>query len=310
MTLLELLRETPWLLYTITVVFSLLIGSFLNVAIYRMPVMLQRGWRQDCREFLAQDAAEGDQHATADVADVPPPPTVTETEKPFNLWGPASHCPHCQHQITALENIPVVSYLFLRGRCSGCKARISIRYPLIEALTAILSVVVIAHFGATIQGLAALLLTWLLITLSFIDIDHQLLPDNLTLPWLWGGMLLSLFAVFSVPVDSIIGALAGYLSLWTVYQLFKLATGKEGMGYGDFKLLALFGAWLGWQVLPVIILLSSVVGAVLGGGMMLIRGQDRSIPIPFGPYLAIAGWVAMLWGGRITEFWLQSLGPA
>ena len=303
MTLLELLRETPWLLYTVTAVFSLLIGSFLNVAIYRLPVMLQRGWRHDCREFLELDTPSGAEgNDKAGVADAS---AATETEKAFNLWGPASHCPHCQHPISSLENVPVLSYLFLRGRCSDCKAPISIRYPLIETLTAVLSVVVIVHFGATIQGLAALLLTWLLITLSFIDIDHQLLPDNLTLPWLWVGMLLSLFGVFSVPVDSIIGALAGYLSLWAVYQLFKLATGKEGMGYGDFKLLALFGAWLGWQVLPVIILLSSVVGVILGGGMMLIRGQDKSIPIPFGPYLAIAGWVALLWGDRIIATWLQ-----
>ena len=304
MTLLELLREIPWLLYTITVVFSLLIGSFLNVAIYRLPVMLQRGWRQDCREFLELDAPAADKNNADNSQSAP-----LEADKPFNLWGPASHCPHCKHQITALENIPVLSYLFLRGRCSDCKARISIRYPLIELLTAVLSLVVIAHFGATLQGLAALLLTWLLITLSFIDIDHQLLPDNLTLPWLWIGMLLSLFGVFSLPVDSIIGALAGYLSLWAVYQLFKLATGKEGMGYGDFKLLALFGAWLGWQVLPVIILLSSVVGAILGGGMMLIRGQDRSVPIPFGPYLAIAGWVALLWGEPIINTWMQWMRP-
>lgn len=304
MTLLELLRENPWLLTTVTAIFSLLVGSFLNVAIYRLPIMLQRGWRNDCREFLALDAPSATgQGGNSDSAE------TTGTEKAFNLWGPASHCPHCQHQITALENIPIVSYLVLRGRCSNCKAAISARYPLIELLTAVLSVAVIAHFGATVQGGAALLLTWLLITLSFIDIDHQLLPDNLTLPWLWVGMLLSLFAVFSTPVDSIIGALAGYLSLWAVYQLFKLATGKEGMGYGDFKLLALFGAWLGWQVLPVIILLSSVVGAILGGGIMLVRGQDRSIPIPFGPYLAIAGWVALLWGDPIIAAWLRWTSP-
>jgi len=304
MTLLELLRENPWLLTTVTAVFSLLVGSFLNVAIYRLPIMLQRGWRSDCREFLELDAPSATgQDGISDSAE------TSGTEKAFNLWGPASHCPHCQHPITALENIPIISYLVLRGRCSNCKAAISVRYPLIELLTAVLSVVVIAHFGATVQGGAALLLTWLLITLSFIDIDHQLLPDNLTLPWLWVGMLLSLFGVFSTPVDSIIGALAGYLSLWAVYQLFKLATGKEGMGYGDFKLLALFGAWLGWQVLPVIILLSSLVGAILGGGIMLVRGQDRSIPIPFGPYLAIAGWVALLWGAPIIAAWLRWTSP-
>lgn len=307
MTLLELLRENTWLLLAVTAVFSLLIGSFLNVAIYRLPVMLQRGWRSDCREFLELDAPSSDEKAGDSEAK-----TATETTatgKPFNLWSPASHCPHCQHPVTPLENIPIVSYLLLRGRCSDCKTPISVRYPLIELLTAVLSVVVIAHFGATLQGAAALLLTWLLITLSFIDIDHQLLPDNLTLPWLWVGMLLSLYSVFSTPTDSIIGALAGYLSLWTVYQLFKLLTGKEGMGYGDFKLLALFGAWLGWQAVPIIILLSSVVGAVVGGGIMLIRGQDRNIPIPFGPYLAIAGWIALLWGDRIIATWLQWATP-
>lgn len=307
MTLLELLRENTWLLLAVTAVFSLLIGSFLNVAIYRLPVMLQRGWRSDCREFLELDTPSSDEKAGESEAK-----TATETsttEKPFNLWSPASHCPHCQHPVTPLENIPIVSYLLLRGRCSDCKTPISVRYPLIELLTAVLSVVVIAHFGATLQGAAALLLTWLLITLSFIDIDHQLLPDNLTLPWLWVGMLLSLYGVFSTPTDSILGALAGYLSLWTVYQLFKLLTGKEGMGYGDFKLLALFGAWLGWQAVPIIILLSSVVGAVVGGGIMLIRGQDRSIPIPFGPYLAIAGWIALLWGDRIIATWLHWATP-
>ena len=318
MTLLELLRTHPWLLIAITAIFSLLIGSFLNVAIFRLPVMLQRGWRSDCREFLKLDASsaaekksqgENSQPKAPSEPDQSDPPATADADKPFNLWGPASHCPHCQHPISALENIPLVSYVALRGRCSDCGTPISLRYPLIELLTAVLSVAVIVHFGATLQGIAALFLTWLLITLSFIDIDHQLLPDNLTLPWLWVGLALSLFGVFSVPTDSIIGALAGYLSLWAVYQLFKLATGKEGMGYGDFKLLALFGAWLGWQALPVIILLSSVVGTVIGGGMMLIRGQDRSIPIPFGPYLAVAGWVALLWGDRIIATWLQWSNP-
>jgi len=317
--LLDLLREVPWFLYAVTGVLGLLVGSFLNVAIYRLPVMLHRGWRSDCLEFLAEDRDEQDKGTTetekgkptVEAQDSSKPGEAEATKQPpFNLWGPPSRCPHCEHQITALENIPVISYLFLGGRCSNCKTSISARYPLIELLTAALSLVVIWHFGPTLQGIAALVLTWVLITLSFIDIDHQLLPDNITLPWLWLGMLLSLFGIFSTPADSIIGALAGYLSLWLVYQTFKLATGKEGMGYGDFKLLALFGAWLGWQPLPLIILLSSLVGAIIGGGMMVIRGQDRSIPIPFGPYLAIAGWVALLWGEQLVQMWLIWVNPA
>jgi len=293
MAILDLLREVPWFLYLVTGVFSLLFGSFLNVAIYRLPVMLHNSWRRDCHEFLElkEDSKQDD------------------TTKPFNLWGPRSRCPHCKHEITALENIPVISYLLLRGRCSSCQASISPRYPLIELLTAVLSLVVVWRFGPSLQGAAALLLTWVLITLSFIDIDHQLLPDNITLPWLWVGLLLSLFGVFSTPAASIIGALAGYLSLWLVYQAFKLATGKEGMGYGDFKLLALFGAWLGWQVLPVIILLSSVVGALFGIAMILFRSKDRNIPIPFGPYLAVAGWVALLWGNQLVALWLDWMKP-
>jgi leader peptidase (prepilin peptidase)/N-methyltransferase len=292
MTFLDLLQQAPWFLYTVTGLFGLAVGSFLNVAIYRLPVMMEQTWGKDCREFLKLDD-----------------PTGSEPDAAFNLSVPRSRCPQCGHVISALENIPVISYLILRGRCSACGTRISPRYPLVELLTAVLSIVVVWRFGASLQGLAALVLTWVLIALSFIDIDKQLLPDNITLPWLWVGLLLSLFGVFSNPADSIIGALAGYLSLWLVYQAFKLITGKEGMGYGDFKLLALFGAWMGWQPLPLIILLSSAVGAIIGGSLMLIRGQDRNIPIPFGPYLAIAGWIALLWGDRLIGAWLQWMQP-
>lgn len=291
MAFLDLLQQAPWFLYTVTGLLGLVIGSFLNVVIYRLPAMLEKTWDRDCREFLKLEPVSSGQKGA------------------FNLSVPRSRCPHCGHAITAWENIPVISYLMLRGRCSACGARISPRYPLVELLTAALSIAVVWRLGANLQGLAVVILTWVLIALSFIDIDKQLLPDNITLPWLWVGLLLSLFGIFTDPADSIIGALAGYLSLWVVYQVFKLVTGKEGMGYGDFKLLALFGAWLGWQALPLIILLSSAVGTVIGGGLLLIRGQDRSVHIPFGPYLAIAGWIALLWGDALIAAWLQWMQP-
>ncbi|MCK5356616.1 MAG: prepilin peptidase, partial [Methyloprofundus sp.] len=210
--------------------------------------------------------------------------------------------------IKAYQNIPLFSYLFLRGKCANCQTSISIRYPLVELLTGILSVVVAYQLGGHIATLFALLLTWVLVALSGIDIDHQLLPDNITLPMLWLGLFLSLFNVFTDPVSSIIGAMAGYLILWTIYWLFKLLTGKEGMGYGDFKLLALFGAWLGWQYLLLIILLSSLVGAIIGTSMIIFVQRDKNIPIPFGPYLAIAGWIALLWGSEINSLYLTSVG--
>jgi leader peptidase (prepilin peptidase)/N-methyltransferase len=250
--------------------------------------MLQREWRKECIDYL-QMAAE------------------TETE-PFNLSLPLSRCPHCQTPIKAYQNIPVISYVFLKGQCANCKNLISLRYPLVEAFTAVASVMVAWHFGYTPQTAFALLLTWALIALSFIDIDHQLLPDSITLPMLWLGLTLSLFDVYTNTEASVVGAIAGYLVLWLVYQGFKLATGKEGMGYGDFKLLSLFGAWLGWQTLPLIILLSSLVGAVIGISMIVIVKRDHNIPIPFGPYLAAAGWIALLWGGDINQLYLASVG--
>lgn len=265
---------------------GLFIGSFLNVVILRLPVMMQRDWEVQCRQLLELEE---------------------KPAAPFDLVRPRSRCPHCGHQIGALENIPVLSYLLQRGRCKHCSTRISPRYPLIELFTAVLSGIVAWKFGYDWQALLALLLTWALIALTFIDIDHQLLPDDITLPFLWLGLGLSPFALFSDMQSAIIGAIAGYLSLWLVYQLFKLVTGKEGMGYGDFKLFALFGAWFGWQQLPLIILLSSLVGAVIGIAMILIMGRDRQIPIPFGPYLAGAGWLAMLWGAEITSAYLHSL---
>jgi leader peptidase (prepilin peptidase)/N-methyltransferase len=269
-------------------IIGLLVGSFLNVVIYRLPIMLQRSWRKECIAYLQMDAEE-------------------EGEL-FNLSLPLSRCPHCQSPIKAYQNIPVISYVFLKGRCASCKQPISLRYPLIELLTAIASVMVAWHFAYTPQTAFALVLTWSLIALSFIDIDHQLLPDSITLPVLWLGLLLSLFGLYTNAEASIIGAITGYMVLWLVYQAFKLATGKEGMGYGDFKLLALLGAWSGWQSLPLIILLSSLVGAVIGISLMIIAKRDHNIPIPFGPYLAAAGWIALLWGGDINQLYLTSAG--
>lgn len=267
---------------------GLLVGSFLNVVIYRLPVMMQRDWRKQAREIL--ELPEEPERGT------------------FNLVLPNSCCPNCGHQIRPWENIPVLSYLFLRGKCAGCKAPISKRYPLIELACGLLSGYVAFHFGFGWQAAGMLLLTWGLLAMSMIDCDHQLLPDALVLPLLWLGLIANQFGLFTSLEDALWGAIAGYLSLWSVYWLFKLLTGKEGMGYGDFKLLAMLGAWGGWQVLPLTILLSSLVGAVLGVIMLRLRNQETSTPIPFGPYLAIAGWIALLWGDQITATYLQFAG--
>lgn len=264
---------------------GLLVGSFLNVLIYRLPIMMQREWRAQALEYL----------------ECPPEPV----RERFNLLLPSSRCPHCDHQIRSWENIPLVSWLALRGKCSSCRAPISSRYPLVELACGLLSGYVAWHFGFTWQAGAMLLLTWGLVAMSMIDIDHQLLPDSLVLPLLWLGLILSNFGLFVSLESALWGAVAGYLSLWSVYWLFKLVTGKEGMGYGDFKLLAMLGAWGGWQVLPLTILLSSVVGAVLGTILLRVRRAESGTPIPFGPYLAIAGWIALLWGDWITESYLQ-----
>ncbi len=272
-------------------IIGLLVGSFLNVVIHRLPIMMQRGWRRDCLEYLQNNPV-------GDCID----------EEPYNLVFPLSRCPSCNTPIKPYQNIPVISYIFLRGRCAQCAARIAMRYPIIEVLAALGSITVAWHFGYTPQAVFALILTWSLIALIYIDIDHQLLPDSITLPVLWLGMCLSLFNVFTDAHASIIGAVAGYTALWAVFHLFKLATGKEGMGYGDFKLLALFGAWLGWQYLPIIILLSSLVGAVVGLGMIVFVKHDHNIPIPFGPYLAVAGWIALLWGHDLNQLYLTIVG--
>jgi len=300
MSLVALLQASPPLLYVVAGLLGLMVGSFLNVVIHRLPLMLEIQWRQQCQEFLADQGAAPDQGQPLD--------TDPAASQPFNLVTPRSRCPRCGHAITALENVPVLSYLLLKRKCSACGAPISQRYPIIELLTAVLSVLVAWRFGLSWAGGMALLLTWALIALSVIDFDHQLLPDSITLPFLWIGLGLSLFGLFTDAQSSIFGAGAGYLSLWLVYVLFKWATGKEGMGYGDFKLFAMLGAWLGWQALPVIILLSSLVGAAVGIGLIILRGRDRNIPIPFGPYLAAAGWIALLWGDEITRAYLVYSG--
>ena len=281
--IISLFEHQPVLFLGTLFVLGSVVGSFLNVVIYRLPVMMQREWRHDCLEFLEQA-------------------NETEIEK-FNLSVPRSRCGSCGHQITFLENIPVISYLVLGGKCSSCKESISAQYPLVEVFTGIVSVIIGWYFGVSIQTLAALFLTWCLIAASGIDIGHKLLPDSITLPLLWLGILLSLFDVFVSLEDSVIGAMAGYLSLWTVFILFKLVTGKEGMGHGDFKLLAMLGAWLGWKPLFVVILTSSVVGATIGISMILLNKTERSTQIPFGPYLAAAGWITLLWGNELMHFY-------
>jgi leader peptidase (prepilin peptidase)/N-methyltransferase len=301
-SLIDLLAGSPAFFIGTGLVFGLLIGSFLNVVIYRVPVMLERQWREQCQE-LADAAA-------------PAVAATTQIDPPFNLVVPRSACPSCKAPITAMQNIPVLSWLFLKGRCAGCGLRISPRYPAVEALTGVLSAAVAWKFGFGWPALAGLVLTWFLVALTFIDVDHQLLPDNLTLPLLWIGLLLSLWAEAGggavIPVDpgtSIIGAIAGYLSLWSVYHLFRLLTGKEGMGYGDFKLFAALGAWLGWKMLLPIILIAAAVGAVVGIGILALGGHKRSTPIAFGPFLAAAGWLMLMFGQELVTGYLGLFLP-
>lgn len=287
MSIIYLLENSSGFFIASIFVLGLLVGSFLNVVIHRLPLMMHREWLHQCHDMLEL------------------PETETEV---LTLSKPRSRCPHCGHAITALENIPVLSYLLLRGRCKACKAPISKRYPLIELLTAIISGIVAWHFGFGFAAMGALFLSWALIALTCIDIDHQLLPDNITLPLLWLGLIFNLFGIFTDLHSAVIGAMAGYLSLWLVYHAFRLVTGKEGMGFGDFKLLAALGAWLGWQALPMIILLSSLVGALVGIGLILFKQQHRDNPIPFGPYLAAAGWLALVWGDALTQGYLNWSG--
>lgn len=283
--MLDLLAQNPLLAGGYVFLVGLCVGSFLNVVIHRLPLMMERQWRQEATELLA-DGAE---------------PVAAPPEK-FNLMVPRSRCPSCGHKITALENIPLASWLALRGRCSSCKSPISPRYPLVELATALLSLLVFMMLGPTVKTLMALPMTWALISLTMIDFDTQLLPDDITLPLLWAGLLVNMNGVFVPLPQAVIGAMAGYLVLWSVYWLFKLVTGKEGMGYGDFKLLAALGAWLGWTMVPLIVLLSSVVGAVIGVAYLAIRKE--SAPFAFGPYIAIAGFIALLWGQPLLHWYL------
>jgi leader peptidase (prepilin peptidase)/N-methyltransferase len=286
--------ESPLLFIAVVFAFCLVIGSFLNVVIYRLPIMMERDWREQCEEFAKS------------------PPDLDIPEERFDLVVPRSRCPSCGKLIKAWQNIPVISYLILGGRCANCKESISARYPVVEMMTAVLAAVCAWRFGVGWEALLAIVLTLMLVTVAMIDADTQLIPDSIVLPLMWIGLAMSLFhpmdgadTLFIAPRDAIIGAMAGYLSLWSVYQLFKLVTGKEGMGYGDFKLLAALGAWLGWQHLHIIILMSAVVGAIVGLAMMAFRNHGRSVPIPFGPYLAAAGWITMLWGRDIWNFYLD-----
>lgn len=288
----QLMADSPLFFLSFVFIVSLMVGSFLNVVIYRLPVMMERSWKAD---FQA--------HFETDVSTLGSNTNSTEST-PFNLIKPDSTCPKCQHKIRAWENIPVISWLLLRGKCSQCKNAISIRYPLIELGTALCSVWIAWHFGYSWSALAGVVMTWILVALIFIDIDTMLLPDQLTLPLLWMGLLFSIVNPAVTSADSIIGATVGYLSLWSVYWAFKLLTGKEGMGYGDFKLLAALGAWMGWQYLAIVVLMSSLVGAVIGISVLSFQGKDKGQAIPFGPYLAIAGWLTLLYGDWIsTKYW-------
>jgi leader peptidase (prepilin peptidase)/N-methyltransferase len=279
-------RDNQGLLITGVVMLSLVVGSFLNVVILRLPVMMDRSWREDSRALLAT-------------------PPIAAAETNVSLVHPPSSCPHCGHRIRPHENVPVLSYVLLRGRCGNCREPISPRYPIVELLTAVLSVIVVLRLGIGWPAVAGLVLTWALVTLTVIDLDHQLLPDSITLPLLWAGLAINSGNLFIALDTAVWGAIAGYLSLWSVYWGFRLITGKEGMGFGDFKLLAALGAWVGWIALPTVILLSSLVGACVGLFMVIVRGKDKSIPIPFGPYLAAAGWLTLLYGDEIRRAYLS-----
>jgi len=294
--MLELFTESAPLFIAVVFAFCLIIGSFLNVVIYRLPIMMEREWREQCEEMAKS-------------------PTVTEVpEERFDLVVPRSRCPSCGQLIKAWQNIPVVSYLILGGKCAKCGESISARYPIVEMMTAVLAALCAWRFGVGPEAIMAIVLTLALVPVAMIDADTQLIPDSIVLPLIWIGLAMSLYhpvvgaeTLFVAPHDAIVGAMAGYLSLWSIYWLFKLVTGKEGMGYGDFKLLAALGAWLGWQQLPLIILMSAVVGAIVGIAIMVIRKHERSVPIPFGPYLAAAGWISMLWGETIKNTYLDTM---
>ena len=295
MDLFDAFRAVPWFYLCTAIVLGLLVGSFLNVVIHRLPKMMETDWRQQCIEFLHPEQA------------ITAAPQVSVPK--YHLVIPRSACPACGHQIRAIENIPVVSYLALRGKCSACGVKISARYPAVEALTGLLTGLLAWKFGVTATAACAIVFTWALIALTFIDADTTLLPDDITLPLLWLGLLVNIWGVFTGLSSAVVGAAAGYLALWCVFWGFKLLTGKDGMGYGDFKLLAAIGAWLGWQMLPQVILLSALVGAFVGVIGIALYGRERGAKIPFGPYLAAAGLIAMVWGPQLNA-WYWQLGRA
>lgn len=288
MSFFQLLEAIPMAFYATCLLVGLIVGSFLNVVIHRLPKIMQRDWAQQCAELRGE--------------------ALAITEK-YNLLTPPSTCPHCQHRIGALENMPILSYFLLRGRCKGCGAPISMRYPIIEAVSGVLSCYAAVHFGFGWAAVGAILLLWALLALTAIDVDTQLLPDDITLPLLWLGLLFNAAHTFTSLSSAVFGAMFGYLSLWSVYWLFKLIRGKEGMGYGDFKLLAALGAWLGWQALPLIIICSASVGAVVGILLIVVNKHGRDVPIPFGPYLAGGGIIALFWGPTILQNYLHTIAP-
>jgi len=293
-SIIEVIQSQLWFYLTTVGLVSLCVGSFLNVVIYRLPLMMQREWQSECRLLLEDELTTK--------------PTQASNSESFNLVKPNSTCPKCKTAIKPWQNIPIISWIVLKGKCANCSNPISARYPIVEAINALLSLVIAYTFGATEHAFLYIFVTWILVALTFIDIDHMLLPDQLTLPLVWLALIAAVMGITISPGDAIVGAACGYLSLWSVFWLFKLLTGKEGMGYGDFKLLAVFGALLGWQSLLTIILLSSVVGAIIGIALLSIQGKDKATPIPFGPYLAIAGWITLLWGAQIQAAYFNLIG--
>ncbi len=294
MDLLDTFRAVPWFFVGTAILIGMMVGSFLNVVIHRLPIMLERDWKAQCLEYLGDKIVL--KHAEA-----------AGNQNKYNLVVPRSACPACGQPITALQNIPVVSYLLLGGKCSACKVRISMRYPVVEVMTGLMTGFVAWHFGVTWIAVFSITYLWALIALTFIDADTTLLPDDITLPLLWMGLLVNVGGVFTDIGSATLGAAGGYLILWSVYWAFKLLTGKEGMGYGDFKLLAAIGAWLGWQLLPLVILLSAAVGTVVGVAGIVLKGRDKGAKLPFGPYLAAAGFIALIWGQQMNAWYLGRL---
>ncbi|KZK65831.1 methyltransferase [Shewanella baltica] len=297
------LNQSPWLFIALSFIFAATVGSFLNVVIHRFPVMMKREWQQECNQYLQEYHEDIVKKIGIDQLNKP----IDDFPEKYNLVVPGSACPKCKTSIKPWHNLPVLGWLMLKGKCAACHAPISARYPIIEFITGLLIATLAWHFGPCWQFVFASILTFVLVALTGIDLDEMLLPDQMTLPLLWLGLIINLNHTFASPTDAISGAAAGYLSLWSIFWLFKILTGKEGMGYGDFKLLAVFGAWLGWQMLPLVILLSSLVGAVVGITMIVSKRLKQGNPIPFGPYIAAAGWIALLFGQQIVDWYLSTL---